>query len=595
MRREFGCLLALVLGASGCGAQSEPTLGASRTALAAGQSELWGASGELFDPAGRLMDWSYAGYRAGEQPLPTPASTISVTTFGATADDQSDDSQAFLDALASAKTGDVVSIPAGRFIIAEPLTLASGVILRGAGPDATILEISVSLTDLFGNPGLTGGGQSSYSFGGAFIKASGSDGGSVLADVTAPAARGTRQLALSSTDGIAVGDWIQIEQTDVGGELMRRLHADLMEGGSDNVGDKGMDFYTRVSKLDAGGIEIERALPLDVELEWSPVIKSVKPGVSEIGVEELAVEFPETTYPGHFDELGYNAVHFNNVQDSWVKNVRVVNADYGINITSSHFVTVQGVVIETTNERSGHHALNNGHGGDNLFVDFDLRVKFVHDITNEWYATGIVVTRGRGDDLAMDHHRAAPYSTLWTEIDAGAGTRPFQSGGSSNRGPHTAAYDTLWNVTAAKDMQLPPDDFGPRMNFVGFRTAETSVSSPYEWWLESIESDDLDPPNLWLAMRDKRLGVPGTGGSAGGAGSGSGGSAGSAGAGNASGSGGNAGASGSAPAASDDSDGGCGCRVSDRRAGDATAWMLALLLVAALRANATARKARRSP
>jgi hypothetical protein len=444
--------------------------------------------------------------------------------------------------------------------------------------DATILEVGLSLTDIYGNPGLDGGGQSSYSFGGAFIEAKGSDGGDVLADVTAAAARGSKTLALSTTAGIAVGDWVQIEQTDVGGELMRRLHADLMDGGSDNVGDKGMDFYTRVTEVDAAGIEIERALPLDIEVAWSPVVKTVDPTTSEVGVEELAVEFPETTYPGHFNELGYNAIHFNNVQDSWVKNVRIVNTDYGVNITNCHFATVEGVVIETTNQRDGHHALNNGHGGDNLFVKFDLRVSFIHDITNEWYATGIVVTQGRGDDLAMDHHRAAPYSTLWTEVDAGAGTRPWQSGGSTNRGPHTAAYDTLWNVTADTDMDLPADDFGPRMNFVGFRTAATSVTSPYDWWLENIAPAEVDPPNLWLAMRDKRLGPAGTGGTGGGAGSGAGGSGAAAGSGNAPGSGGAAGGgSGGAPATGEGSDdGGCGCRT-PRRAPSAP---LALLSVA---------------
>jgi MYXO-CTERM domain-containing protein len=586
--RRIATLSALALASAACGA---PDREHARTAsaLEAGQSELWGVDGELFDAAGRVMDWSYAGYHAGEDPLPSPSSTITVTTFGATADDASDDTQAFIDALASAQPGDVVSIPAGRFVISDKLTLESGVVLRGAGPNATVLEIPVSLTDNYGNPGLDGGGQSSYSFGGAFIESKGSDGGDVLANVTAPAARGTRTLEIDDTSAIAAGDWVQIEQTDVGGELMRRLHADLMDGGSDNVGDKGMDFHTRVAQVGSGSIELERALPLDVDTGWSPVVKSVDPSTGEVGVEHLAIEFPETTYPGHFDELGYNAIHFNNVQDSWVDDVRIVNTDYGVNITNCHFVTVQGVVIQTTNQRNGHHALNNGHGGDNLFIGFDLQVAFVHDITNEWYATGIVVTQGRGDDLAMDHHRAAPYTTLWTEIDAGAGTRPFQSGGSTNRGPHTAAYDTLWNVSADADMDLPADDFGPRMNFVGFRTAATSVSSPYDWWLEAMAPAAVDPPNLWLAMRDKRLGPSGTGGTGGAAGSGAGGSGATAGSGNASGSAGsgNAGSGGSpADDGSGNVDGGCGCRTPARSSdGSALLFVIALGALARRRSN----------
>lgn len=55
-------------------------------------------------------------------------------------------------------------------------------------------------------------------------------------------------------------------------------------------------------------------------------------------------------------------------------------------------------------------------------------------------------------------------------------------------------------------MDLPVDDYGPRMNFVGFQTAATEVTSPYDWWMENIEPDQLEPPNIWEAMRERRLG-----------------------------------------------------------------------------------------
>ncbi len=529
------------------------------------------------------MDWSYAGYRAGEATLPTLTPTLSVTDHGATADDSSDDTAAFEAALSAAKSGDVIGIPAGKFIIKKKLTLDSGVVLQGAGPSKTILDIPVSLTDAYGNTGLSGGGKSSYSFGAAFIEADGGDSGKKLADVTQAAKRGDTKLSLDTTTGIKVGDWIQIEQTDVNGDLIKRLHADLLPGGDDNIGDKGMDFYTRVTAVGSGSIDIERAIPVDIELPWKPTVKSVVPKSSEVGVEHLAIEFPTTTYPGHFKEQGYNAIHFHNLQDSWVRNVRISNADYAVNVTHGHFVTVQDVVIEADNNRSGHHGLNNGHGGDNLFIGFDIKTQMIHDITNEWYATGIVVTQGRGADLAMDHHRAAPYATLWTEVDCGAGTRPWKSGGSANRGPHTAAYDTLWNVTADQDMSLAKDDYGPRMNYVGFRTAATSATSPYDWWFEGIAPSDLDPPNLWVAMRKKRLGGAAGSGAGGSSGSGAGGSAAGAGQGGSS-SGGAAGSAGSSGSGANNAgggsegDSGCGCRVPTRQKSNPW-WFTALAML----------------
>ena len=66
-----------------------------------------------------------------------------------------------------------------------------------------------------------------------------------------------------------------------------------------------------------------------------------------------------------------------------------------------------------------------------------------------------VWSSGKGVDLNMDHHGRAPYGTLWTNIDVGAARRPFDSGGSGNRMPHTGAYTTVWNVYGAGPGRLP--------------------------------------------------------------------------------------------------------------------------------------------
>ena len=213
-------------------------------------SQTWGVAGEHFDPRGRLMDWSYAGYRHGEADLPSAPNAVTVTDHGAAADDDGDDTAGFRAAIAAVEGGGVVFVPAGTFIISDKLTLTDGVVLRGAGRDETILEVPVSLTDVYGNPGLDGGGTSTYSFGKGFIEASGGSSSHVLATVTANASRGDTALELSSTGGLSVGQWVRLRQTDVGGGLIDRLHGDLMEGGSDNVGDR-WEFHTRVSAVTA--------------------------------------------------------------------------------------------------------------------------------------------------------------------------------------------------------------------------------------------------------------------------------------------------------------------------------------------------------
>ena len=44
-------------------------------ATASVTSKLWGAAGERWSPAGRLIDYSYAGYHSGDDPIPTTYAT----------------------------------------------------------------------------------------------------------------------------------------------------------------------------------------------------------------------------------------------------------------------------------------------------------------------------------------------------------------------------------------------------------------------------------------------------------------------------------------------------------------------------------------
>jgi parallel beta-helix repeat protein len=69
-----------------------------------------------------------------------PANSVSVTSYGATADDSSDDSQAFRNAISAARSqGREVWVPAGRFEIPSALAVDQ-VTIRGAGQWYTVLH-----------------------------------------------------------------------------------------------------------------------------------------------------------------------------------------------------------------------------------------------------------------------------------------------------------------------------------------------------------------------------------------------------------------------------------------------------------------------
>jgi len=291
-----------------------------------------------------------------------------------------------------------------------------------------------------------------------------------------------------------------------------------MPPGEDLIGTQHVvRFLSRVRSISGNRIELERPLPYDLRLEWTPEVHRFVPTVKEFGIEQLSMHFPWTPYPGHFKEKGFNALFFQDVSQCWVSGVEIQNADFGIDLNSTNFCTVSNVKLSTSANRAvsdearganGHHGIDVSHGTENLVTQFDLQTKFVHDISVEWYALHTVFANGGGVDLNMDHHREANYSSLFSNIDCGAGTRPFNSGGSGNRGPHSGAYSTFWNLRASSPLHLPPPDFGPLLNFIGTKAFETNLknpASPYQWHLEPLGPESPCPADLHQAMRARRL------------------------------------------------------------------------------------------
>lgn len=52
------------------------------------------------------------------------------------------------------------------------------------------------------------------------------------------------------------------------------------------------------------------------------------------------------------DTKGYNAVGLYSVANCWVANVRITNADNGVHVSQSDFVTVTRVTLSVTKPRS---------------------------------------------------------------------------------------------------------------------------------------------------------------------------------------------------------------------------------------------------
>src|SRR5690349_15175638 len=138
-------------------------------------SSLWGVNGEKWNASGRLPDFSYAGYRAGEASLPKPSVRWDLKRdFHAHGDGHRDDTEALKTALQTIKDG-VLFIPEGSYLISKPIDIQKGnIVIRGAGQGRTILYFPNSLQDLFGNSA-RGTEQSQWSFRPGVINVTGQD------------------------------------------------------------------------------------------------------------------------------------------------------------------------------------------------------------------------------------------------------------------------------------------------------------------------------------------------------------------------------------------------------------------------------------
>lgn len=172
--------------------------------------------------------------------------------------------------------------------------------------------------------------------------------------------------------------------------------------------------FTHSSRVLAAGpdwVDMERPLYADVQLHFKPLLyRSPNFKVTGVGIEDLTVEFPWTHYPGHHEgasrlapagwcthhtasltpscciactldkeisksipcgqlnaclsrllclpnpitEKGYNAIEFEAAVNSWIRRVRILNADAGIKIYASMFNTISDVQVSNyPSRRSG--------------------------------------------------------------------------------------------------------------------------------------------------------------------------------------------------------------------------------------------------
>jgi hypothetical protein len=508
------------------------------------ESSLWGPNGRDWNPAGRLPDFSYAGYTSSAKTIPNVRVVANLKDFGANPNDNTDDSVK-LQQLINTQTGVSVSnpgailIPKGRWIIDNQITMnRSGLVLRG--------EVDVNgkpLTEFY-FPNATSN-KTDY-----HINMNGSFNLTALGKISANTVQGAKtfSIAYSGSAKFVTGDFIQLTQQDETNEsLAKHLHGDIETIGKST---KDLSFYpklffwyAKVISVSGNSITVDRPLPIKVQTSWTPTLSkfNVNASTTEMGIENIILKCNNNQAFVHNDYRGFRALSLNEVVNCWVKNVELVDTEYGIRIQKrSCFNTVTGVVIRDEqinvpfpnlatssnivnslrNIGGGHHPLEVVYGFYNLIEKFEFKNIYWHELSVEGAAAFNVFRNGKGIAVAFDNHRNAPYANLWTNIDIGRPERMWFNSGSNQpgvagreRGPHCGFRTTYWNVayqkkTPGANLPVAVTDGFSFLNCIGVPGATKASSPATKVNTQFIEingtNEKVAQPDLFQAQLDKR-------------------------------------------------------------------------------------------
>lgn len=471
-------------------------------------SELWGKAGERWSPESRLPDFSLAGYHRGERPIPDVAVTSNVKDFGAVGDGVADDTRAFEKAIEATDAGAIL-VPAGRYVITATLKIRKpNIVIRGEGPDRTVLYIPKSLQQLLPSDGYTAQGvlKLKYSFGGAFIEVRGNDGLQKVGDLTARSSRGASVLVCENASDLASGDWVQLRQK-LDADLGRHVHAGQDAGEDTLARPRTIEWVARVVEVDGDRVTVDRPLRLDARPEWGATLHRYRPTVEEVGIENLAFEFAGVPKKKHLLEEGFNALQFGDVFNCWVRNVLFIDADMGLKVGGARHFQAEDLVFAESKRTgmTGHHAIwAVSHSQECLFQRFRVETTYIHDLTVEGFAHGNVFRDGSGRSINLDHHRNGPYENLFTNLDVGNPKRLWRSSGRGDRGPHSGARTTAWSLRhsgGVVDEPNRPKRMFPMINIIGVAGYEVEKSADGPW----VEAPDgVLPLDLYRAQRAAR-------------------------------------------------------------------------------------------
>jgi len=516
----------------------------------------------------RLPDFSYAGYNHGVGGIPmATGKVIDVTDYGVTADDKIDDSKAMLKALDAAhetKGPVIVKLPEGRVIISDILRIQrSDIVLRGAGSGAGGTDLHfprplqmIDKTDYLGEirEYLQKYDKrqrekdrnidelfSEYSWTGGFIwvQKEGTRAAAYLEEKDPPidvltvaheGKAGTQMVKVSNAGSLQIGDAVELQWLNRDGEdgaLLKEIYGTGDTG--KKVGSHHWTFpdrplvrqKTKVLDVYSNTIRISDPLLHDISSDI-PAQFAKWDHLTNVGVEDIHISFPQSPYFGHHLERGYNGIYLTSVFDGWVQDVTFLNADTGILSYNSANVTISD--ITTNGERQAHYSVHAGNVHNFLIENLTVNNAPIHSLSLNTQSTKTVFKNAIVNKAAvLDQHAGANHQNLFDNITLNIDAQRDENGpyypiwdgsGAGYWQPGHGRFNTTWNLKvnvrsgAARNevVTLRGLEEGPDARLVGIsgnREFDVAyVPAPYS---ERINVSMEDVPSLYDYQLGQRM------------------------------------------------------------------------------------------
>jgi len=468
-----------------------------------------------------LPDFSYAGYKYSEVPIPVVDYKIfDVTDFGAIAGDNLSDKNAIKKAVAAAtEYGEgIIFFPSGKYYVNTETDdqsiikiQASKIVFRGEG---TIGNGAV----LFFEKDLPPADPEKMWTVPQAIKVSTTLENKFLTKVIEDAKRETNQILVADASKIKKGDWVILKVQNNAEDLIKHdIEPLVIDPKWTAILEDGVKVNERhkVAQVLGDTVTFVEPIHYDIQSKHDWEIYSFA-HLNHIGFENLTFEGNYTDDFEHHrsarDDSGWSILSISETVDSWIRDCTFRNVSIPVSFSASAAGTALNIKVEG---KTGHSSVHAGNGSTGILLAKINDSAGMHHATGVGggSTTGTVIWRSKHPaTTSFEAHASQPRTTLFDNVEGGF--FKGRAGGAVKNLPNHGRHLVLWNY-------LETDEADANFKFVatdspywrvvppiivGFHGSGTTFKKDEVQIIESLNTP-VQPESLFEAQLELRLGT----------------------------------------------------------------------------------------